>query len=68
MCYDHQRCEGECEDHAGDGVAAFHSFFFRLAARRCNDGDCEVGASLSRSRPRVRSFSITVQSFSCLHR
>jgi hypothetical protein len=34
MCYDHQRCEGECEDHGRDGVAAFHFFFFRWAARR----------------------------------
>src|SRR6266436_3860665 len=34
MCYDHQRCEGECEDHGRDGVAAFHLFFFRWAARR----------------------------------
>jgi len=30
----HQRCKGECEDHARDGMAAFHFFFFRLAARR----------------------------------
>jgi hypothetical protein len=30
MCGHHQRCEGECEDHARDGVAAFHFFFFRL--------------------------------------
>jgi hypothetical protein len=34
MCGHHQRCEGEREEHARDGMAAFHFFFFRLAACR----------------------------------